>query len=68
MWKFRKGDLVKVSGKLAIIDSEVYAQILHDKHDSDNFTADVVNVVFPETGIKWTVKVAQIEMVGREFP
>jgi hypothetical protein len=68
MWKFRKGDLAKVNGKLAIIDSEVYTQTLHDKHDRDNFAADVVNVVFPQTGIVWTVKVLHVEMVGREFP
>ena len=68
MWKFRKGDLAKVNGKLVVIESEVYTQILHDKHDQDSVSSEVVNVVFPQTGIVWTVKVSQVEMVGREFP
>jgi hypothetical protein len=68
MWKFRKGDLAKVNGKLVVIDSEIYTQILHDKHDQDSVSSEVVNVVFPQTGIVWTVKVSQVEMVGREFP
>ena len=68
MWKFRRGDLAKVNGKLVVIESEVYTQILHDKHDQDSVSSEVVNVVFPQTGIVWTVKVSQVEMVGREFP
>lgn len=68
MWKFRKGDLAKVNGKLVVIDSEVYTQIFHDKHDQDSVSSEVVNVVFSQTGIVWTVKVSQVEMVGREFP
>lgn len=68
MWKFRKGDLAKVNGKLVVIHSEVYTQILHDKHDQDSVSSEVVNVFFPQTGIVWTVKVSHVEMVGREFP
>ena len=69
MLNVKKGDVVRVSGKLAIVDSEVI-----ERAEFDNETRATgkiyasVNVVFPDTGIKWSVKLTDIERMGREFP
>ena len=71
-----KGDIVRVNGKVAIADSGVYTRMVYDDYDYEimrgggegGSAVSSVNVVFPETGIKWTVKISQVEKVGRDFP
>lgn len=69
MWEIKKGDVVKVGGKLAIVDSDVIerAEFDDDTRTTGKFYASV-NVVFPDTGIKWSVKLSDIERMSREFP
>ena len=71
-----KGDIVRINGKVAIADSGVYTRMVYDDYDYEimrgggggGSAVSSVNVIFPETGIKWTVKASQVEKVGREFP
>ena len=71
-----KGDLLRVNGKVVIAHSGDYTKMVYDDYDHEimrgggegGSAVSSVNVIFPETGIKWTVKVSQIEKVGREFP
>lgn len=72
----KKGDIVRVDGKVAIVDSEVYTRLVYDDYDYEimrgggegGSAVSSVNVVFPDTGVKWTVKVSRVERVGRDFP
>lgn len=69
MWDIKKGDVVKVGGKLAIVDSDVIERAEFDDETRTSGTVfSSVSVIFPDTGIKWTVKLPHIERVGREFP
>lgn len=76
MWDIKKGDIVRVNGKVAIAESGIYTHVVYDDYDREimrgggegGSAVSSVNVVFPETGIKWTVKSSQVEKVGREFP
>lgn len=73
---FKKGDIVRVNGKVVIADSDVYTLMVYDDYDHEimrrggegGSAVSAINVVFPDTGIKWTVKLSQVEKVGREFP
>jgi hypothetical protein len=73
---FKRGDIVRVDGKPAIVDSDVYVRAVYDDYDHEIMrgggqggqAVSCVNVVFPDTGIKWTVRVAQVAALGREFP
>jgi len=73
---FKKGDIVRVNGKPAIVDSEVYTKFVSEDYnheivrdgDEGGFAVEHVNVIFPDTGIKWTVKTVHITTLGREFP
>lgn len=72
----KKGDIVRVNGKVAIADSDVYTRMVYDDYDHEimrgggegGSAVSSVNVVFPETGVKWTVSVSRVERVGRDFP
>lgn len=72
----KKGDVVLVSGKIAYLDCNPYEKWVHDyygheivrKEKEIRASFQCVNVVFPDTGIKWTVKTSDLERVGREFP
>lgn len=76
MWDIKKGDIVRVSGKVAIVDSSIYTRMVYDDYDHEiiagggegGSAVSSVNVIFPDTGIKWTVKLSQVERIGREFP
>ena len=73
---FKKGDVVRVNGKPAIVDSDVYTKVVYDDYDHEIMrgggqggqAVSCVNVVFPDTGIKWTVKTINVVAIGREFP
>jgi hypothetical protein len=73
---FKKGDIVRVNGKPAIVDSDVYTKVVYDCYDDEiarsggegGSAVTCVNVVFPDTGIKWTVKTINVTAMGREFP
>jgi len=76
MWDIKKGDIVVVNGKVAIAESGIYTRMVYDDYDYEimrgggegGSAVSSINVVFPETGIKWTVKSSQVKKVGREFP
>jgi len=73
---FKKGDIVSVNGKPAIVDSDVYTKFVSEDYNHDlgrgdgenGFAIEHVNVVFPDTGIKWTVRTINVTGIGREFP
>lgn len=60
---------MRVGGKVAIVDSDVIDRTEFDDETrtSGNIFSSV-NVIFLDTGIKWTVKLSHVEKVGREFP
>jgi hypothetical protein len=73
---FKKCDLVQIDGKPAIVDSDVYTKFVSEDYSHNlghgdgegGSTITCVNVIFPNTGIKWTVETNNVTCIGREMP
>ena len=69
MREIKKGDIVRVGEKVAVVDSDIIERAEFDDETRSSGTVfSSVNVIFLDTGIKWTVKLSHVEKVGREFP
>lgn len=78
MGSISRGDLLRVDGKIAIANSDIYTRLVYDDYDREIIDAggdggsavSCLNVMFTDTGIVKTVRFDRslIERVGREFP